>query len=83
STVQRLCEGGISKSASNASKGWLTNSEAHLIVDYCLEMANRGFPLSHEQIKMEVDAILQAQLGDAFPEHGVGKQWTYRFVEKH
>ncbi|KAE9396382.1 hypothetical protein BT96DRAFT_824710, partial [Gymnopus androsaceus JB14] len=83
STVQRLCEGGISKSALNASKGWLTNSEARLIVDYCLEMANCGFPLSHEQIKMEVDTILRARLGDAFPEHGIGKQWTYCFVEKH
>ncbi|KAG2047938.1 hypothetical protein BDR06DRAFT_830602, partial [Suillus hirtellus] len=42
-----------------------------------------GFPLSHKCLKEHVDEICQARLGDAFPQSGVGKNWTQRFVEKH
>ncbi|KAL0058805.1 hypothetical protein AAF712_014488 [Marasmius tenuissimus] len=34
-------------------------------------------------LKEVVDKILHAQLGDEFPESGVGKQWTQQFVEQH
>lgn len=46
-------------------------------------MARRNFPLSHEELKSEADSILRAHLGDTFPETGVGKQWSYRFVQKY
>ncbi|KAG2053206.1 hypothetical protein BDR06DRAFT_886513, partial [Suillus hirtellus] len=42
-----------------------------------------GFPLSHKQLKEHVNKILHARLGGKFPETGVGKNWTDRFMEKH
>ncbi|KAF8804015.1 hypothetical protein BYT27DRAFT_7108149, partial [Phlegmacium glaucopus] len=35
------------------------------------------------RLKEHVDEICHAWLGPKFPESGVGKQWTYQFVEKH
>ncbi|KIK65808.1 hypothetical protein GYMLUDRAFT_70101 [Collybiopsis luxurians FD-317 M1] len=46
-------------------------------------MARRGFPLTHEILKDEVDSIIRTRLGNQFPEEGVGKQWTSRFIEKY
>ena len=40
------------------------------IVEYCLELAVRGFPFNHTTLKFHVDSILQAQLGGNFPETG-------------
>ncbi|KAE9384347.1 hypothetical protein BT96DRAFT_842377, partial [Gymnopus androsaceus JB14] len=80
STVQHLCEGGISKSALNASKGWLTNSEAHLIIDYCLDISKTWHPLDHQWLKEHVDEICRSRLGSRFPEQSIGKHWTYHFV---
>ena len=50
---------------------------------YVQEMEAHGFPLSHRRLKEHVDEILCAQLGDKFPEEGVDRNWTQRFVEKH
>src|SRR3979411_665354 len=46
STLQRLVNGGISMSAFNASKQRLTPPEERIVVDFCLESADRGFPLT-------------------------------------
>ncbi|KIK50670.1 hypothetical protein GYMLUDRAFT_78436 [Collybiopsis luxurians FD-317 M1] len=46
-------------------------------------MAQRGFPLTHEILKDKVDSIICPRLGNQFPEEGVGKQWTLRFIEKY
>jgi len=46
-------------------------------------MADRGFPLSHRWLKEHVDILCHSRLGDAFPEKGVGINWTYRFAMKH
>lgn len=83
STLDHLVKGGIPKSTSNASRGWFTTAEAKMVVHYSLEMACRGFPLTHELLKVEVDGICSAHLGNLFPEEGVGHQWTNRFVEKY
>ncbi|KIJ70358.1 hypothetical protein HYDPIDRAFT_78831 [Hydnomerulius pinastri MD-312] len=48
-----------------------------------IEMAKRGFPLSHRRLKEHVDEICCARLGSAFPKLGVGQNWTHRFVERH
>jgi hypothetical protein len=81
STLDRHLKGGIPKSRSNAERGWLTLGEEREIVNYCLEMADRGFPLTHQDLRHEVNSILRARLGDDF--QGIGLRWTYRFVEKH
>jgi hypothetical protein len=82
-TLRRRASGIKSQARSNAERSWLTSEEAELVIDYAIEMSNRGFPLSHRRLKEHVDEILCARLGDQFPGEGVGKNWTQRFVEKH
>jgi hypothetical protein len=53
------------------------------VVEYCLALAKRGFPLNHKQLKFHVNSLLQAQLGDKFPEGGVGKNWSTQFIQRH
>lgn len=53
------------------------------VIDYAVEVAARGFPLTHKQLKKVVDEICRARLGNKFPKEGIGKQWTDHFVEKH
>ncbi|KAF8834319.1 hypothetical protein BDN67DRAFT_858186, partial [Paxillus ammoniavirescens] len=53
------------------------------IVKYCLELAARGFPLTHKTLKCHADTLLHARLGAAFPESRVGKNWTNRFLHRH
>lgn len=82
-TLGRLSKGGKSLSDFNAAKGWLLPAEADVVIDFVIEAAARGFPLSHRRLKAPVDEICKARLGDAFPESGVGRRWTDRFVRKH
>lgn len=72
-----------SKAQSNAAKGWLTPEETENVLRLVEELGERGFPPDHRTIKEFVDAILQVKLGDQFPNGGVGKKWTHRFLEKH
>jgi hypothetical protein len=83
STLTRLADGGRCKAKANAAKGWLTEEEKHVVVDYIIETGNRGFPLSHKQLKEHVDEICQAHHTKNFPAGGVDKKWTHQFVEKH
>ncbi|KAJ7231776.1 hypothetical protein C8J57DRAFT_987967, partial [Mycena rebaudengoi] len=82
-TITRLANGGLTQSQSNAAKGWLLVEETEIVIGYALELARRGFPLSHQRLKDCVDGICRARLGDEFPADGVGVNWTQRFVEKH
>ncbi|KAK7440460.1 hypothetical protein VKT23_017099 [Stygiomarasmius scandens] len=81
STLQCYTKGSIPKSQSNAECGYLTRGEANEVVNYCLEMADRGFLLTHQDLRIEVNSILRARCGESF--QGVGVQWTYRFLEKY
>ena len=45
-------------------------------------MGNQGFPLSYHRLQEHVNEILQARLGDKFPEEGIGKQWSHWFILK-
>ena len=65
------------------TKRWLTPVEEEAVVQFTIDTAQRGFPLSHRRLKEHVDAICHAKLGDEFPATGVGKEWTSRFVERH
>ncbi|KAF9225130.1 hypothetical protein BS17DRAFT_807511 [Gyrodon lividus] len=42
-----------------------------------------GFPLTHKTLKLHIDTLLHARLGEAFPETGVGHNWTDRFTTCH
>lgn len=83
STLANLAKGGRRLSDFNAEKGWLTPEETERVIEYSVETARRGFPLSHKRLKEHVNEILHTRLGDKFPETGVGKNWTDRFIEKH
>lgn len=54
-----------------------------IVVDFAIEMAWRGFPLSHGRLKDHVDLMAAARLGRAFPEEGIGRRWTTRFITRH
>ncbi|KAJ7150436.1 hypothetical protein C8R43DRAFT_887340 [Mycena crocata] len=82
-TLGRLVKGGRTKAQSNAAKGWLLDEEVETVISYALEVASRGFPLTHHRLKECVDEICRARLGDEFPEDGVGINWTQWFCEKH
>ena len=82
-TVSRRAKGRQNIREFNASKGWLTPAERELVIQFTIDTALRGFPLSHRRLKEHVDAICQARLGEAFPPGGVGKRWTSRFLDKH
>lgn len=83
STLNRLVNGNLTKSASNAAKSWLLEEEVETVICYAVEVASRGFPLNHGRLKDCVDDICRARLGDAFPADGVGINWTHRFCEKY
>ncbi|EIW54949.1 uncharacterized protein TRAVEDRAFT_82237, partial [Trametes versicolor FP-101664 SS1] len=83
STVIARANGRRSIRAFNAEKRWLTDGEEEVVVEFTIDTALRGFPLSHQRLKEHVDSICKARLGNEFPTGGIGKEWTYRFVERH
>ncbi|KAJ7020879.1 hypothetical protein C8F04DRAFT_883046, partial [Mycena alexandri] len=82
-TIGRLVKGGRTLAESNAAKGWLLEEEVEVVIGYALDIAARGFPLSHHRLKECVDDICRARLGDEFPGDGVGINWTQRFCKKY
>jgi len=83
-TLKRRLDGGRScQQANEENHGWLTSEEEEVTVNYCLQLAQRGFPLTHEGLKQHVDTLLHARLGSTFPKTGVGKLWTHCFLNRH
>ena len=82
-TVRARADGRESIRDFNVTKRWLTPAEEETVVEFIVDTARRGFPLSHKRLKEHVDAICRAKLGGGFPEAGVGKEWTFRFLERH
>jgi len=82
-TLARLEKGGTSLTDHNGRKSWLTHDEQQVILEYALEMARRGFPLSPKRLREHAENILRGRLGDAFCEDGLGKNWATRFITKH
>lgn len=76
-------QGGRSRAQVNAARTWLTPGETNIVIQYIVKCGHQGFLLSHKRLREHVNKILQAQLGVLFPEEGVGKKWTNRFVEKY
>ncbi|KAH9165071.1 hypothetical protein EDB89DRAFT_1911699 [Lactarius sanguifluus] len=82
-TLARLSNGGRSLTEANREKSWLTSEEQEIIVQFVIESARRGFPLSPKCLWEHTEYILRARLGDKFPEDGLGKNWPSRFIRKH
>ena len=83
STLARLVKGGVTRTESNGKKAWLTKEEGHIIVQFTIEVARRGFPLSPKRLREHAEHILSARLGKRFPEAGLGKNWATHFITKH
>lgn len=80
SALQRLVNGGISQSASNAMKRKLTITEEHVLRDFILKAADRALPLGTRKIEEHANAILQGR------EHlveCVGVSWVGRFLDRY
>ncbi|KAF8998649.1 hypothetical protein BDZ89DRAFT_910504, partial [Hymenopellis radicata] len=82
-TLRNLAAGGRRQADFNAMKGWLTPEEEETVLENTIEVAKRGFPVTHRRLKEQVDAICRARLGDRFPVGGVGQNWTHRYMERH
>ena len=57
--------------------------EEKVVVDFILELASRGWPLSKQRTREHINAICRARLGAEFPESGVGRCWVDRFLARH
>ncbi len=83
-TIINHANGKCTRAQSNTkTKAWLKPAKVKVVIAYIIEVGNQGFPLSHRRLKEHVDEILRERLGADFPETGVGKKWTQRFLTKH
>ena len=81
--IWRLNGGQSCQEANSENHAWLTTAEEENVIDYLLDLAAQGFPLTQKTLKLHVDTLLQAWLGNAFPKTGVGHNWTDRFTTRH
>jgi len=82
-TLSKRSEGRHTRIEAQAKRQWLTPTEEDVIVDFMIEMASRGWALSHRQLKEHAELILYGRLGTDFPEDGLGKWFTDRFLLRH
>jgi hypothetical protein len=83
STLDRRAKGGQSHKEGHKGQRWLNNEENEAVLQDIVLHAQRGLPLTHRRIKEHVDEIARARHGNTFPETGVGKDWTHRFVSNN
>jgi hypothetical protein len=79
-TFSNLVNGGRSIGTFNASKQKLTHSEERVLVDFILESADRGLPLSHKNIQTHANTIIT---GRDVPGEPVGEAWVPRFLDRY
>jgi hypothetical protein len=65
----------------NSRKALLSQEEECIVVDFALETASCGFPLSYCHLCEHAEKILCACLGSSFT--GAGHYWAECFVERH
>jgi hypothetical protein len=82
-TLALHANGGVTLTQSNRDKSWLTANEEESVVNFAIEVAQRGFPLSPRRLKDHCEAILRHRLGSRFPEKGLGRDWGNRFITKY
>ncbi|KAJ3493097.1 hypothetical protein NLJ89_g11092 [Agrocybe chaxingu] len=82
-TLSQLADGGLTQVQANATRSWLSKGEEDVVVEFILDMAAHGWPLSHRRLKEHVDMICHACKHKNFPVEGVGQNWTTRFVQRH
>ncbi|KIY60696.1 hypothetical protein CYLTODRAFT_322413, partial [Cylindrobasidium torrendii FP15055 ss-10] len=81
-TVRRRVNGIDSKAKSNFDKrSHFSESEEQILLDSCLQLARRGFPVNHRRLAEEANIMLMARDGVQFKP--VGSTWTARFRDRH
>lgn len=80
-TLGRLANGETTASSFAASRQKLTPAEERILVDFSKDSSDIGFPLNHQELEMYANAILQSKNGDGY--EPVGKQWVFRFLDRH
>ena len=73
----------VSRAVFNREKSWLTLDETSEVIAYIIETAEMGFGLDQLRLKEHVDEICRARYGSTFPDKGVGRCWTGRFVSRN
>lgn len=76
---RRVNNVGKSKADSNAAKGRLTMIETHVLIDFSIEMAHRGFPLTPKSLTRYAEEIVHTR----DPTAKFGKNWATRFLVRH
>ena len=68
-----------------SERSWLNKEETDLVVQFAIECAHIGFPLTSDHLRAHCNEIARRQHGDKFPAEGVasGKNWVDRFVERN
>ena len=80
-TLSRRLQGIKSQAKSNAQRGWLTEEEEQVIVDFSISVANQGFPLSQKRIQEHAEELCRAHYGPDFER--LGETWGKRFLARH
>jgi hypothetical protein len=65
----------------NAGKTLLTVAEEEKLIEFILECADRGFPLTNKRVKETALEILHAKHGADWDK--LGKNWVRRFLDRH
>ena len=77
-TLTQLASDGTSMSTFNTSKQKLSLAEERVLVDFILESANHGFPLSHPEIVSIANTLIQEWATSGEP---VGENWAPQFLD--
>jgi hypothetical protein len=80
-TLAHAVNGKRSIDEANAMKQKLTVAEEHVLADFILKSADRGFPLTHRLIERYANAILQKRIGPTY--QPVGKNWISAFLDRN
>ena len=80
-TLSRQYKGALLIAAFNALKQKLTAAEETILINFALESADRGLPITHAMLSSMANKLLESRLGSHYVP--VGLNWSDRFIEWH
>jgi hypothetical protein len=79
-TVYDRAKGRKSMLETRSEQALLMGEEAQLVVDYALEIHDRGFPINRCRVAEIANKVIKARVGENF--EGVGLTWAARFIQR-